>query len=188
MTDDDLFSEIRSLDDIEDDDRRRAYGLVWTALHWAAAALQQAERVPAAWEPYRASVFPNPGGSHYRRETPETRRPRSLFWADVHFLMISVRHLGRALEMIDSGPRLSRTMSEKADNLRHLVEHWWQAETGGGAWKGLREQHGKYADPAQIVFDPSDLKIGPDLLSVAELADDVRRVERELAVLELELG
>ena len=166
----------------------RTYGLVWTALRWAAAALQQADRVPVAWEPYAASMRPPLGGSFFRRETPESQRPNALFWADVHFLMISVSHLGRALEMIDNGPRLSKTMSEKAENLRHLVEHWWEAETGGRAWNGLRERYGEYADPRQLMFDPPDFKIGHDSLSVAELADDVRRVERELVALELELG
>jgi hypothetical protein len=166
----------------------RTYGLVWTALRWAAAALQQADRVGAAWEPYMASMRPPAGGSFYRRETPETRRPNAHFWADVHFLMIAVTHLGRALEMIDNGPRLSKTTSKNAEDLRHLVEHWWKAEAGEGAWKGLRERHGEYADPRQLMFDPPDFKIGHDSLSVAELADDVRRVERELVALELELG
>jgi hypothetical protein len=170
------------------DDERRTYGLVWTALRWAAAALQQADRVRAAWEPYMATMRPPPGGSFYRRETPETQRPNAHFWADVHFLMISVRHLGLALERIDDGPRLSKATSEKAKDLRNLVEHWRKAETGGGAWKGLRERHGEYADPRQLMFDPPDFKIGPDSLSVADLADDVRRVDRELTALELKLG
>ena len=172
---------------MKDDDRRK-YGLVWTALHWAAAALQQAERVQVAWEAYMATLRPPPGGNFYRRETPETRRPRAQFWADVHFLMISVTHLGRALEMINDGPRLSETTSRNAAELRHLEEHWWKAEPGEGAWKGLLERHGEYASPRLLMIDPPDLKIGPEELSVSELAEDVRRVERELTVLELELG
>jgi hypothetical protein len=167
--------------------RLRKSRLVWTALEWAAVALQQVDRITAAWEPYKASMMPPDGGSFFRRETPETRRPRSLFWADVHFLMISVRHLATALEMIDDDPRLSQTTSKHAEELRHLVEHWEKAERGEGAWKGLRDRHGDNADPRQLMFDPPHFKIGHESLSITELADDVRRVERELTALELEL-
>jgi hypothetical protein len=167
--------------------RLRKSRLVWTALEWAAAVLQQVDRVTAAWEPLKASMMPPDGSSFVRRETPETGRPRALFWADVHFLMISVRHLAKALEMIDDDPRLSQTTRKPAEQLRHLVEHWWKAERGEDAWKGLRERYGEYADPRQLMFDPPEFKIGPASLSLTELADDVRRVEGELTALELEL-
>jgi hypothetical protein len=39
----------------------------------------------------------------------------------------------------------------------------------------------------ELCSAPDDLQIGDDSLSIAELAEEVRRVERELAALELEL-
>jgi hypothetical protein len=81
-----------------------------------------------------------------------------------------------------------RALNENADHLRHLVEHWWEAETGGRAWNALRERHGEPASPQERMFNPPEFKIGPESLSLTELADDVRRAERELTALELELG
>jgi hypothetical protein len=167
-------------------DDRRTYGLVWVALRWAAAALQQTDRVLADFEPVKAFMS-SPDG-RFRRVTPESQRAEALFWADVHFLMISVTHLDRALEMVGTGPALSRAMTANAGRLRHLLEHWEKAEDGGGAWKGLRELHGGFATPTRVVFSLDDLQVGDDSLSIAELAEEVRRVERELAALELELG
>ncbi len=103
--------------------------------------------------------------------------------------MIAVTHLARTLDKIDSGPKLSKAMRKNAEMLRHLLEHWEKAEDNEGAWKGLREQHGSWATPTLLGFTPpNDFKIGPDDLSILELADEVRHVDRELAELELRLG
>jgi hypothetical protein len=122
------------------------------------------------------------------RMTPEMERPASIFWSDVHFFMIAVKHLEKVLGMLgSSAPRLDRTLSNKAVELRNLVEHWWKAEEGGGAWKGYREKHGQHAGPTWVQFepgDPGDLRIGADPLSVVDLAADIRRVEGELIEIE----
>ena len=167
-------------------DDRRTYGLVWVALRWAAAALQQTDRVLADFEPVRASM--SSPDARKRRVTPESQRVEALFWADVHFLMISVTHLDRAQGMVGIGPTLSKALTANVVRRRHRLEHWEKAEDGQGAWQGLRELHGDFATPTQVVFSPDDLHIGDDSLSVAELADEVLRVERELVALGLELG
>jgi hypothetical protein len=160
---------------------------LWTALHWAAVTLNQAERVRASFEPYRASILSRPDGVVIR-VTPETERPKAVFWADVHFLMIAMKHLDGVLKMLGPGaPRLDNGLKAKAVELRRLLEHWWESAEGKGAWKGYREKHGQYATPTQVQFEPGDrgdLRIGADPLSVVDLAADVRRVESELIQLE----
>jgi hypothetical protein len=160
---------------------------LWTALHWAAVTLNQAERVRASFEPYRASILSRPDGV-VMRVTPEMERPGAIFWADVHFLMIAVKHLDGVLKMLCTGaPRLDKGLKTKGIELRRLLEHWWESAEGKGAWKGYREKHGQYATPTQIQFDPAehgDLRIGADPLSVVELIADVRRVESELIEIE----
>jgi hypothetical protein len=102
--------------------------------------------------------------------------------------MIAVKHLEGVLQMMGpNAPRLNRAMSAKAVELRHLLEHWWQATERTGAWKGYRQRHGQYAAPTQVQFepgDPGDLRIGADPLSVVDLAADIRRVESELIEIE----
>ena len=74
-------------------------GLLWIALHWAAAALHQAERTCASLEPYfeaRNERF----GKGVMRVTPEMQRPTAIFWANVQYLMIAVTHLDKALSML----------------------------------------------------------------------------------------
>jgi hypothetical protein len=147
--------------------------LLWTALRWSAAALQQTERVRADWEAYHAAIRSRMGMGVIRL-TPEMERPKAFFWADVHFLMIAVNHLDKVLGDLGSGaPRLAKALSTKAVELRHLLEHWWYAEQEKGAWKGYREKHGPYANPAQVQFDPGDLRIGMDPLSIVDLAADI---------------
>ncbi len=80
------------------DDDRRTYGLVWVALRWAAAALQQTDRVMADFEPVRAAM--SSPDARTGRVTAESQRAEALFWADVHFLVYwaheaSARTLGR---------------------------------------------------------------------------------------------
>jgi hypothetical protein len=57
---------------------------LWTALHWATVSLNQAERVRASFEPYRASMLSRIDVGVIR-VTPEMERPKAVFWADVHF-------------------------------------------------------------------------------------------------------
>jgi hypothetical protein len=162
-------------------------GLLWIALHWAAAALHQAERTYAGVEPYfesRNTWFVR----GVTRVTPEMQRPTAVFWANVQYLMIAVTHLEKALSMLPaSAPRLDRDLTVKAVEIRHLLEHWWDAPQNKGAWKGYRQKHGPRAEPTLMEFSPSehgDLKIGNDPLSVVELIADVRRVESELIEIE----
>jgi hypothetical protein len=160
---------------------------LWTALHWATVSLNQAERVRVSFEPYRASTLGLTDGVVIR-VTPEMERPKAVFWADVHFLMIAVKHLDGVLKLMGTAaPKLDKDLKAKAVELRHLLEHWEKAQQGEGAWKGYREKHGPYAAPTQVQFepgDPGDLRIGTDPLSVVDLAADVRRVEGELVGIE----
>jgi hypothetical protein len=149
--------------------------------------LNQGERVRVSFESYQASILGRPDGV-VMRVTPEMQRPRAIFWADVHFLMIAVKHLDGVLNLLGSGARrLDKGLKAKAVELRRLLEHWWESAEGKGAWKGYREKHGEYATPTQVQFEPGDrgdLKIGADPLSVADLVVDVRRVESELIEIE----
>lgn len=119
--------------------------------------------------------------------TQEMERPKAIFWADVHFLMIAMKHLDGVLKMLGPGAlRLDKDVTAKAVELRRLLEHWWESADGKGAWKGYREKHGQYATPTQVQFDAvsGDLRIGTDPLSVVDLVVDVRRVESELIEIE----
>jgi hypothetical protein len=132
-------------------------------------------------------MLSRPGGV-VMRVTPEMQQPGAIFWADIHFLMISVKHLDGVLTLLgDSAPRLDKGLKAKGVELRRLLEHWWESEEGKGAWKGYREKHGQYATPTQIQFEPGqhgDLRIGADPLSVVDLAADVCRVKSELIQIE----
>jgi hypothetical protein len=100
------FSPLRLLPVVD----ARAEGLLWTALRWAAAALHQAERARADFELYRESQMSWIGVGTVRM-TPEMERPASIFWSDVHFFMIAVKHLEKVLGMLGpSAPRLDRTL------------------------------------------------------------------------------
>jgi hypothetical protein len=140
--------------------------------------LNQAERVRVSFESYQASILSRPDGV-VMRVTPEMQRPGAIFWADIHFLMIAVKHLDGVLKLLGrDAPRLDKALKARAVELRRLLEHWWEAAEGKGAWKGYREKHGQYATPTQIQFEPGehgDLRIGADPLSVVELIADVRR-------------
>jgi hypothetical protein len=158
--------------------------LLWTALRWAAAALNQVDRVRASFERYNDAVRKRIGIGTVRL-TPEMERPAAIFWSDLHFLMIAVNHLDGVLEMLGAdAPRLAKDLKVKAVELRHLLEHWEKAEQGTGAWKGYRAKHGPAAQPTNLQFEPGDLRIGTDPLSVVELAADIRRVEAELIKIE----
>jgi hypothetical protein len=143
-------------------------GLLWIALNWAAAALHQADRTYASLEPYLESRNSRFGGG-VMRVTPEMQRPASVFWANVQYLMIAVRHLDKALSMLPaSAPRLDSDLTAKAVEIRHLLEHWWGAPQNAGAWKGYRQEHGPGAEPTLMEFSPGaqgDLKIGNNPLS-----------------------
>ena len=158
--------------------------LLWTALRWSAAALNQIDRVRAGFEPYQTSIRGRIDVG-IMRVTPEMERPSAIFWSDVHFLMIAVKHLDGVLKLMGAGaPRLNKDLKTKAVELRRLLEHWWESDQGTGAWKGYRDKHGQHAGPAWVQFEPGDLRIGADPLSVSELAADVRRVEGELIEIE----
>jgi hypothetical protein len=156
---------------------------LWTALRWAAAALHQIERVRDSWEQFQAvrKSWLNKGTI---RVTPEMERPASIFWSDMQFLMIAVRHLQFTLEKLGRGaPLLDKTLSKKAVELRQLLEHWWEADPARKHWKKYRERLGEHAMPTDIAYEPGDpieLRFGSDPLSITELEADIRRVEGEL--------
>jgi hypothetical protein len=89
--------------------------LLWTALHWAAAAVHQAERARASFEPYRGVILSRTDGEIVRM-TPEMERPKAIFWADVHFLMIAMKHLDGVLKML--GPVMGRKVIAGTPHLR----------------------------------------------------------------------
>jgi hypothetical protein len=116
---------------------------------------------------------------------PKSGRAPRLFWADNQFLVLSTSHLDRALKLLKTGPQLDPALVKEAVEVRHLLEHWWDAGPGRGAWKGLRARYGEFASPNQVMFmPPDDLRIGPASLSVGALAKDIRRVEQALVGLE----
>lgn len=141
---------------------------LWTALQWAAMSLNQTERVRSSFDPFHAAVRDRIGVGPIRL-TPEMERPEAIFWADVHFLMIAMKHLDGVLKMLGPGaPRLDNGLTATAAELRRLLEHWWESAEGKDAWKGYREKHGQFATPTQVQFDANsgDLRIGTDPLSV----------------------
>jgi len=80
------------------------------------------------------------------RVPPEIKRPSAIFWSDVHYLMIAVRYLDLTLQKLGrDAPRLDKALSQKAVELRQLLEHWWEAEQGTKRWKRYRDKHGPYA-------------------------------------------
>jgi hypothetical protein len=162
-------------------------GHLWTALRWAAAALHQTERVYASLERY-LEANRSRRGKGVIRLTPEMQRPRAVFWSDLHFLMIAVKHLDFALQRLGRGaPRLDKDVSKNAVELRQLLEHWWEAGPSAKRWKKYRDKHGELAHPAQLQYGPGNpvrLTIGADPLSINELEADIRRVEKELTEIE----
>ena len=67
-------------------------------------------------------------GGRVIRVTPEMERPAAIFWSDVQFLMIAVRHLDFSAEKLGRGaPRLDRTLKAQGGRTRQLLEHWWGA-------------------------------------------------------------
>jgi hypothetical protein len=161
--------------------------LLWTALRWAAAALHQIERVRDSWEQFQAVRKSWLNGGTIR-VTPEMERPSAIFWSDMQFLMIAVKHLDFTLEKLGRGtPRLNRTLKDKAVELRQLLEHWWEAEPARKHWKKYRDRLDEHAMPTQVAYEPGDppeLRFGTDPLSIVELEADIRRVEGELIEIE----
>jgi hypothetical protein len=117
--------------------------------------------------------------------TPEMERPSAIFWSDMQFLMIAVKHLEGVLEMLGPGTTARQVLGAEAVELRHLLEHWWKVAAGEGAWRGYRAKHGQHSGPSWVQFEPGgDIRIGADPLSVVDLAADIRRVESELIQIE----
>jgi hypothetical protein len=161
--------------------------LLWTALRWAAAALHQIERVRDSWEGFQ-DVRRSWLDKGTIRVTPEMERPSAIFWSDMQFLMIAVRHLQFTLEKLGRGaPRLDKALSKKAVELRQLLEHWWESDYKDGRWQKYRDRVGEHAMPTQVAYEPGDppeLRFGTDPLSIVELEADIRRVENELIEIE----
>jgi len=90
-----------------------------------------------SFEPYRAAILSLTDGE-IMRVTPETDRPKAILGADVHFLMIAMKHLDGVLKVLGSNaPRLDKDLKTKAIELRRLLEHWWESAEGKGAGKAI---------------------------------------------------
>jgi hypothetical protein len=160
-------------------DAQRSSRLVWLALSWSSVALMQADRVLSGFNVYRSTMlaFAEPG---ICRLTPDSQVAKFRFWGDVQFFFGAVYHLRKVLMMIPSGPLLPEPTGQQAAALRHLLEHWWDSARDGGAWKGLRQQHGDFATPTSVLSDFSDLKIVEDRVSVVELKHAIEDIHAEL--------
>jgi hypothetical protein len=66
---------------------------------------------------------------------------------DAHFLITAVYHMIKALQGMPTGPALPKPLGKQIELLRNELEHWWDAQYLEGAWKGLAENHGRYASP-----------------------------------------
>jgi hypothetical protein len=101
------------------------------------------------------------------RLTPEMQRPRAVFWNDVHFLMIAVKHLDFTLQRLGRGaPRLDKELSKNAVELRQLLEDCWEAGPSAKRWKKYRDRHGDLAHPApNSSFLGIGYKAEPSLIS-----------------------
>jgi hypothetical protein len=107
-----------------------------------------------------------------------------LYWGDAHFLVSAVRHMNEALKGLSNGPRMPKRLRDQIELMRHTLEHWDGQDERKGRWKTLAEKHGPHASP-WVAFpdqagDDADLWIGPDLISVEELEQELARVRDEL--------
>ncbi len=148
----------------------RPKGNLTVALSWCEVGLQQAARVRETFERLRYTRL----GEVYGRS--ESRRLRSLFWGDVHFLMIASRHVITALEGMPPASQPPGQVRRQVELLRHQLEHWWEAQNKGGAWNALPA----YATPYHVMVVGSDLRIGADNISLHDLEDFMARTRDEL--------
>lgn len=152
------------------------------AISWCHIALRQVDRVEESFAAFRATIFPAVTG--VRRVTPDSERPKHLYWGDVHFLFVAVNHVTKALDRLPNGPQFPQPLRSRAVQLRHLLEHWWEAADRKGAWKKLEEQHGEFGSPWIVSFDLADLKIGSEEVSVRQLEEVLSEILRELVWIE----
>jgi hypothetical protein len=156
-----------------------------TALSWCYTGLRQAERVRESCAEYRTTLV----------DGRESLRLLSYLWGDAHFLIIAAHHMNKALQGMPSGPALPQPLGEHVEQLRRLLEHWWEAQGDfdNGSWEALAIKHGAvYATPWSVEFDGFDLKIGvvgdSDLkIEVLGGRDGVDHIQRdEISVQEVE--
>jgi hypothetical protein len=123
-----------------------------TALSWCFIGLRQVERVRESFAALRSA---------------DAQRLRSLYEGDVHFLITAAYHMNKALKGMPSGPSLPHPLDDQVVELRHLIEHWEDAQgdpLGDGAWERSAIRHGSPCPSLwSVTSDGSDLKIGEPL-------------------------
>jgi hypothetical protein len=118
------------------------------------------------------------------RMTPGMQRPRATFWADVHFLMIAVRHLD--LTQQNLWPRRI-AVGQGVDREGGCTEKICLSTVGRRNRAKALEALSGQARPGRKPYAGSVRARRPrrsqnraDPLSVVDLAADIRRVESEL--------
>jgi hypothetical protein len=143
---------------------------VSTALSWCYIALRQAERTRESFAAYEAA----------RAAQREYSQLEFMYWGDAHFPSSATYQMNEALKKLSGGPRLPARLRRQIDMMRHLLEHWWDEEERKGVWKTLAKNRGKHASPWVAVGDGTDLRVGPDFISLRELEQALADVRDEL--------
>jgi hypothetical protein len=149
----------------------KSTGNLTVALSWCHIGLQQAERVRETFDRFRLTSSADVG-----RVGSEWRRLSSLYFGDVHFLVIATDHVIEALDGMPLTSQPAKPMRRQLKILRNQLEHWERAQERTGAWKALPE----YGTPYQVMVVGSDLKIGADKVSLQELEGFLTRTRNEL--------
>lgn len=148
----------------------KSTGNLTIALSWCHIGLQQATRVRETFDTFRvASSADISHGSEWRRLS-------SLYFGDVHFLIIAIYHVIKALDGMPPTSQLPGLVQRKVELFRHQIEHWWKAQNKESAWKAVPE----CGTPYQVMVVGSDLKIGADKVSLQELEDFLTKTRDEL--------
>jgi hypothetical protein len=134
-----------------------------TALSWCCVALRQVERVRESLAAVRTDLWS--ADAEDSAAGWESLRLGFLLWGDVHFLITAAYHMNKALQGMPSGPSMPQPLEKQVVELRHLIEHWEDAQVGDlgdGAWERMAIRHGApFASPWSVRSDGSDVRIGP---------------------------
>jgi hypothetical protein len=133
---------------------------------------------------YEASRLAAFHAGHTDPYSPEAQAHNGRRGAALHFLLVAVRNLVKALEQWPDGPRLDPGLKKAAKQLRDLYEHWEKergrfdtdhpGSTGKDFQKAFPEGH-----PWTMQWNPSDGSTIGRVLRLDELRVDLDRIERE---------
>lgn len=145
------------------------------------------ERTRESFAEFDSSRFP--GGSFFRRVTPESERPQYHYWGDAHFLLLAVAHVCQAIRDLPAGGLPEP--DERVRRLRNLLEHWSESRSTKLSWGEYKREHGEFASPWNIEFDApgaagADIRIGSDRISLNELETFLRDILTALIAAERE--